>query len=289
MDSIKRGPRSRTLKTELSLDLVAVTHGSLATVLELDRASLQQGLPGIDFGMQVLERAISGLSEIQEGSADTLPMGVDRGVLLAWRDLGVLFEKGVGEVRFTLNQREKLLETCYSPNGFRRLQEAIQSPRINMRTIEGRLLMADFKEHGTRCRVHPPTGEPVLCLFDEDQQDEVLESILHYVRVVGEAREDPNTGKIASIKIADIRILEEHEDAQTDLLPLGTPVPQSFWRSPSMEELAESQDVAPLTALDELIGSWPGEVRDGFEDTIINLRQRNRAGGQRNGDRGHLG
>jgi len=128
-----------------------------------------------------------------------------------------------------------------------------------------------------------------LCLFDEEQQDEVFESILRYVRVVGEAREDPSTSKISSIKIADIQVLEGHEETQLDLLPVGTPVPQSFWRSLSIGELAESQDVTPITALDELIGSWPGEVGDGFEDTIINLRQRNRAGGQKNGDRGHPG
>jgi len=164
MDSVKRGPRSRTIKSELSLDLVAVTEGSLATVLELDRDPLQPGLPGIDFGMQVLERAISGLDEVQKSPVDTFPVGVDRGVLLAWRDLGVLFEKGVCEVRFTLNHRDKMIETYYSPNGFRRLQELIQSPRINTRTIEGRLLMADFKEHGTRCRVHPPTGN-LYCAF----------------------------------------------------------------------------------------------------------------------------
>jgi len=135
--------------------------------------------------------------------------------------------------------------------------------------------MADFKEHGTRCRVHPSIGDPVLCLFDEEQRDDVLEDILHYVHIVGEAKEDPITGKIASIKIHDIERLEDREDEAADLLPRGTPISRDFWESPSLGELALAQNVKPLADVQELFGTWPGEVDDGFEKDVDALRHSN--------------
>lgn len=132
--------------------------------------------------------------------------------------------------------------------------------------------MADFKVHGTRCRVHPSVGDPVLCLFDEEQKDEVLEDILHYVRVVGEAKEDPVTGKISSIKIHDIERLEEYEGEATELLPQGTPLSLSFWDSPTLDELLQAQDVKPVTDVNTLLGGWPGDSDDGFEEEILRIR-----------------
>jgi hypothetical protein len=38
------------------------------------------------------------------------------------------------------------------------------------RTIEGRLLMGDFREPDFRCRIHPQVGAPITCTFDETQR-----------------------------------------------------------------------------------------------------------------------
>ena len=88
-------------------------------------------------------------------------------------------------------------------------------------------------------RVHPSAGEPVLCLFDNERKDEVLEDILQYVRIVGEAKEEPISGKITSIKIHDIERLEEIENEAVDLLPKGSPISRDFWESLTIDELAE--------------------------------------------------
>ncbi len=276
-DSQRRGARQKSLKEEIALDLVLLTHGSNATVLGFDRRE-QTFSFNDDFGNQILEKTMSGLNIIQQ-PVQTPPPGFDSGVLLAWRDIGVLFEKGVSTIAFTLNHRQQSLTTTYTLDGYQRIKERIQAPQVNTRTIEGRLLMADFKEHGTRCRVHPSTGEPVLCLFDDDQKDEVLENILHFVRIVGEAKEDPTTGRIGSIKINDIQRLEEKEEEQTELLPQGSPLPSDFWYSPSLDELAEAQGVGPITDIAILFGSWPGELDDGFEEAVQELRRQSLAGG----------
>ncbi len=278
-ESLRRGPQPRNIKEEVSLDLVLLTHGSPAAVLGFERRQTEPSLPNMDLGLDILEKVVAGLSTVQ-GPGEALPAGYDAGVLMAWRDAGVLFSKGVEKIEFTLNHRKTPLTTAFTPNGFTRIQQRIQGPQINIRTIEGRLLMADFKEHGTRCRVHPSAGEPVLCLFDEEQKDEVLEDILQYVRIVGEARDDPISGKITSIKIHDIERLEDRENEAADLLPQGTPISRDFWESPTLDELAESQSVKPMADVKALFGTWPGEEDDGFEQAIDELRHPSMAGGE---------
>lgn len=275
--SVKRGPHQRSVRDEIALDLVLLTHGSPDTVLGFERAPGQQALDGIDFGIQIIEKSLQGLDEIQ-GPGEELPVGFDAGTLLAWRDVGVLFEHGVDEISFSLNHRPQRQSTVYSNPGYRRVQERIKGPQTNIRTIEGRLLMADFKEHGTRCRVHPSIGEPIICLFDEVQKEEVLENILSYVKVIGEAKEDPITGKINSIKIQDIQKLEDREEG-VDLLPQGTPLPTDFWQSPNLDQLVELQGTRPLADVASLFGTWPGDPDDGFEEAVRTLRIQTTSGG----------
>lgn len=275
-DSLRKGPKGKSLKEEIALDLVLLTYGSPATILGFERRT-QYSLPGMDTGIEILQVALNGLAIAQKPDT-ALPMGFDSGVLMAWRDMGFLFETGCSRITFTLDHRAQPLISNYTSEGFRRIQERIQGPTTNVRTIEGRLLMADFKEHGTRCRVHPSVGEPVLCLFDEEQKDEVLEDILHYVRIVGEAKEDPTSGRIATIKIHDIQRLEEKEEEQVELLPQGSPLPTDFWQSLTLEQLAEAQGVQPIQDISVLFGSWPGEMDDGFEESILHLRRQSIAG-----------
>ncbi|HMO91921.1 MAG TPA: hypothetical protein PKD64_06950 [Pirellulaceae bacterium] len=272
-DSARQGRPPQNIKAEVALDLVLLTEGSPAAVLGFERRQDNPSLPHMDFGLEILESSIDGLNEVQKNASDEqLPKGYDTGVLMAWRDAGVLFSQGVDRIEITLNRRAVPLTTSFTPTGYERIQQRIKGPQTNIRTIEGRLLMADFKEHGTRCRVHPSVGEPVLCLFDDEQKDEVLEDILQYVRIVGEAKEDPLTGKISSIKIHDIERLEGREGEAVELLPQGTPVSRSFWESPTLEELAQTQNVRPLQDVAALFGTWPGEDDDGFEAAVDDLR-----------------
>jgi hypothetical protein len=276
-ESVHRGRQPRSVSDETALDLVLLTHGSPAAVLGFERQQREDKFQGMDFGLEAIEKSITGLETIQE-DGDVLPEGYDAGVLLAWRDAGILFHKGITSIQFTLNHRTTPIVTQFTPQGFERIQERIQGPQTNIRTIEGRLLMADFKEHGTRCRVHPSAGDPILCLFDNEQKDAVLEDILQYVRIVGEAWEDPITRKITSIKIHDIERLEDKENEATDLLPQGTPLSRNFWESPTLDELALAQNVRPMADVRALFGTWPGDDDDGFEAAIHELRHQGIAG-----------
>lgn len=116
-DSVRRGAQPRSIKDEISLDLVLLTHGSQAAVLGFERRQAQQSLAGRGMGREVFEKSLAGLSEIQR-KGDALPIGFDSGVLLAWRDVGLLFHKGVEEIRFTLNgDRQRVPGTPYLIGG----------------------------------------------------------------------------------------------------------------------------------------------------------------------------
>ena len=276
--SLRQGRPPRGVEKEVELNLVSLKEGSQAAVLGFERrvaqVSLPASLPEIDFGQEILRCALEGLEAVQ--SSDTadgvLPAGYDPGVLEAWCNGGTVFKQGIDTISFTLNSRRKTTRTSFTSDGCMRIRARISGPQVNVRTVEGRLLMADFKEHGTRCRVHPSVGEPILCFFNEAQKDQVFDSILRYVRIVGEAKEDPTSRKIASIRISDIESLPDRQDEGITPLPRGTVIPQSFWESPTLRQLARSQNVRPIVDVNALFGTWPGEKDDGFEAAIDALR-----------------
>ena len=272
--SVRRGRPARDIESEVELKLVSLTEGSPAAVLGFERTISEPYFPGMDSGWEILERALHGLKTIQSSDEEqALPSGYDSGVLMAWRDAGKVFGQGIDRISFTLEGHEAACQIAFTPDGVAQIRERIRGPQLNFRTIEGRLLMADFKDQGTRCRIHPSVGDPILCLFSEEQKDDVLGNILHYVRIFGEAKEDAETGKIASITIRDIDSIEEKSNEDTDLLPKGTSILQSFWESPALQELANSQGVQPVADVRTFSGTWPGDKDDGFEAAIDELRR----------------
>ncbi len=281
-ESRRRGRPPRSVEDDVNLEMVSLEPGSRAAVLSFERSKLDPQFPDMDAGEEVLQKAIDGLMAVQaDGSNGPLPAGYDAGVLMAWRDAGAVLGQGINRVSFSLGSRNNGTEASLTPNGLARIRARIQGPKVNVRTVEGRLLMADFKEQGTRCRIHPSTGEPILCQFDDAHRDEILENILGYVRVVGEATEDPSAGKITSIRIHDIETLDDNTQEGIDLLPKGTAVGTSFWAAPTLDELADYQNVKPLKTAQNLFGTWPGDENDGFEETIIELRNTRVGSGSR--------
>ena len=273
-ESQRAGRRPQDIRAAISLDVVEVTHGSPSAIIRFERSDTQLSIPDTDLGLEAFEKFVQGLAAVTS-TGEAYPSGYDAGVLLAVRDAGRLFDRGVDRIEFTLNHRAQPQRVLYNRAGYTRVQQRIIGPQFNKRTIEGRLLMADFKERGSRLRVHPSSGDPVICLFDESLRDEVYRSILHFVRVTGEAKEDPVSKKIVSIQISDIERIETMEDQATEALPSGAPLPGDFWQAMSFDELAAAQGVGPITNIDALVGTWPGEANDGFEESIHRLRRAN--------------
>ena len=65
--------------------------------------------------------------------------------------------------------------------------------------------------------------------------------------------------------------LEDQGGENTRLFSQGTP--PDFWQSHSLEELAVSQGIKPMTDINIIFGTWPGADDDGFEEDILALRK----------------
>ncbi len=233
-------------------------------MLGFDRETRSPFLPEMDLGLEAIDRAVRGLNLAQAGDLDEeLPPGYDAGVLEAWRDAGRLFNQGVDRIELTLAGEVQPVSASLTESGVTRLGRRLREPVLAVRTVEGRLLMGDFKESVTRCRVHPAAGDPVECVFDDTQKQQIRENLMHFVRITGKANVDADTGKIRNLAIERIEGLREDEDG---------PPAEAFWRSRSLAELAQSQDVHPMADIQKLFHTWPGEEDDGFEQAVDDLR-----------------
>ncbi len=270
--SVRRGQPPVNIRRACALDVIALQEGSFSVVLDLHRA--QPALPGLDLGEQALERLIEGL-EVVRGPEPELPIGYDLGVLVALRDLGRLFDHGIERLTFDLHTSRVQRRVVHDYALHRRIIERIEGPLEDQVVREGRLLMADLKETGLRCRIHPPAEPPILCSFDEAMAEEIVNALRHYVRIRGPAEIDPLTEKVLKIEIRDLEILDWDEEKTILAESRVVAEPGLFWTGYDVAALAEEQGVQPVESLDDLWGDfWPeDESIDKFIETVRRWRR----------------
>jgi hypothetical protein len=186
---------------------------------------------------------------------------------MAVRETAQLFRRGIHRVGFAVRLDDTRRSASLEPADVERLERALTGPLSARRTVEGRLLMADFAEPRTRCRIHPPLGPAVECTFDDARRQAVLDALTKYVRVTGDAELEPETGRIRRLAITDIEVVDWE-------VP-GEPV-VPFWEDVSLEELARAQGAAPVTSLEDLAADiW--ESREELEEFLADTYAARRA------------
>ncbi len=263
--SVQPGRKPTEIQSACSLDIVEIKGGSLTVICDLPRQP-QESLYE-DLGEEALTHLISGISVFESNQAQ-MPQGYDKGVLLSWREGGKLFDHGIEKITFDLKTRHGKWASTFTPIIQSQIISQIQEPMENRRTLEGRLLMGDFKETGFRCRIHPPIGKPILCLFEEALKESVLASLTRFVRVVGEATEI--NGQIQTLQIEDIEIVDGNGDLESRYERDYT----FFDAETNLESLAESQQVEEVKEFSQLIGDfWPeDENLDQFIEKVREWR-----------------
>lgn len=205
--SIQSGRKPAEIRNACALDIVAVEGGSLT--LTCDLPVKQQVEIFDDLGEEALVSVVNGIS-VLASPLESLPKGYDKGVLLALREAGRLFSHGISAINLDLQASKGAWHANYTPEIYQQITVRLHKPGANLRTLDGRLLMGDFKESGLRCRLHPALGQPISCSFDETQKEAVLSALTRYVRLTGHAKEDE--GKILAFKIEDIEIIDQEEE-----------------------------------------------------------------------------
>lgn len=260
------GRRPTDLHVALSLDLVAFTEGSPAAVAHLERSEGQMTLENVDFGEQAYRALLEGIETVGQDTAAS-PVGFDLGVLLKLRDFGAVFRKGVSRVEFTLNHRPRVVRAVYDPPKQEKVRQRIAKPEAQQQTLQGRLLMADFKETGRVLRIHPAVGSPITCKFSEELSSEVEECIRQFVRVTGKM-EYQTSGEPRWLEIADIERVEE----PTLTTAHDTGWRYDFWENLSAQEYARRQGVQPVTNIKSLYGAGEPSDWEGFDTALEHWR-----------------
>lgn len=261
--SVKPGRKKSSVKKISSLEIVSVGKGSISVSLDLPEK--QQGELYDDLGEQAITLLVDGIKMLSNGVND-MPNGYDKGVLLALKESGSLFAKGIDNISFKYKFGKAENYARYTPVIRENIERMISKPIENTRTIEGRLLMGDFKETAYRCRLHPPIGDPITCLFDETQRDMILSALTSYVRLKGYSTEQE--GVIKTFKIEDIDILEKDIEELTE-----ESTSAAFYDRPlELEELALKQGIQPVKDFEKLLGDfWPDA--ESVEDFISTLNK----------------
>ena len=234
-ESLRRGRRPAELERLTRLEVVRMGSGSIILQLELQRDQL--ALPKMDVGEQAVQAFARGVSWLE--AREEVPPGWDTGVLMAVRELSPIFRRGIESIEVAAFRGE---QGRLSESAVVRIGRLVTQTVTNVRSVEGRLLMADFRESGPRCRVHPPVGPPIECVFGEAHRQAVLDALTRYVRITGEAELDPATGRIRQLAIADIEVMGWE----------GEEVIDQFWESLAIDDLARVQNVRPLERAEDL-------------------------------------
>ena len=263
-NTLRRGPITASAQDECTLELSGIVAGS--TGLLFRYAKSQQHLPMevVTFGSAVLSRVATTVKEFERNRE--APESIDPGVLASLQELGTALErKSVTKISITVpghDGRKGAVRAVYTPAVRERIAARMKAPTQETLTIEGKLEMADFKETGRICRIHPSIGVPIQCSFDPSNEDEIYRALRHPARVTGLARINPHSGKVEEIKIEKIELLDE--------LMLGA---SNFTASYSLQQLAEMQGIRPLARPDELAGGWPQDDNlDEFIETTYRSR-----------------
>ena len=101
--------------------------------------------------------------------------------------------------------------------------------------LTGRLWEAD----GTKWRCH----------FKQEHIEQLSEAWMRNARVVGQATVEE--GKERILEVESLVVLED------EMVPAPTRDTAPFWKSLSLDELAEQQGVAAVSDLDEISALWP--------------------------------
>lgn len=263
--TLRRGPITASAQEEATLELFGIVAGSTGLLFRYAKPQQPLPIPGrTDFGTEVLTKVAETIKQFERQKPPAVE--TDAGVLDSLSQLGeVLQRRTITRIKLNVpahNGKSRTISATVNAAVFDRISARVKAPTHQQLTIEGKLEMADFKDTGKLCRIHPPVGQPLQCLFEPELEDQVYGALRRPVRLTGVVRLDPNTNRPQELKIEKIEILDE--------LLVGA---KDFFASRSLEQLAEAQGVRPLTNPNELAGGWPNDENvDEFVHAIYESR-----------------
>jgi hypothetical protein len=260
--SLRPGPHSAVVSEECTLELTGIKKGS--TVLPFSLAKSQQSLPNMStFGKDVVRQVAIAVKTLGSRNRRKAGDDLEPGLLDSLLEMGEVFDKGITRIEWIVPANgRRALKAVFDKRVREKVVQRIKGPSSRTETVEGVLEMADFKEQDHKCRIHPPVGQPIVCTFTPEQEQEIYDALRKPVRITGTATINSNNDKVEAIAIEKISVTEH--------LLIGA---REFHSGRSLQQLAEAQGVEPLTNPKVLVGGWPeGEDVDEFVEDIYSSR-----------------
>ena len=260
--SLRPGPHSAVVSEECTLELTGIKKGS--TVLPFSLAKSQQALPNMTtFGKDVVRQVATAVKTLGSRKRRKNGDDLEPGLLDSLLEMGEVFDRGITRIEWIVPANGKRpLKAVFDRRVREKVVQRIKAPSRRTETVEGVLEMADFKEQDHKCRIHPPVGQPIVCTFTPEQEEEIYDALRKPVRITGTATINPNNDKVEAIAIEKIGVTEQ--------LLIGA---KDFYAGRSLEQLAETQGVAPLDNPKVLAGGFPdSDDVDEFLEDIYSSR-----------------
>ena len=260
--TIHSGPISGPIQQECTLELIGIKKGSTTLLFDLAKPQIPFEFKD-EFGAEVVAEVAATIRSL--GSRK--PKTIDPGLLLGVYGLSGLVETGgISGMRWITVQRnghKRASSTPITKMVRERAAVRLSRPQKVIAYVDGILDMADFKPKERKCRIDPPIGVSIMCVFEPERENEIYQLLRKPVRVKGEATLQPYTDKIDSVHIDEISALPS--------LSLGE---GNFFTRSSIAELAEIQNVKPLTDPSVLAGGIPNDQDvDEFLGEIYSTRK----------------
>jgi len=186
--TLRRGPITAIAQDECTLELSGIVAGSTGLLFRF--AKPQQSLPisMVTFGSDVLSRVVSTVRDFEKKKEPASES--DPGVLASLQELGTALDrKSITKISLVVpghDGRRSTLRAAYTPAVRERVAARMKVPTQERMTIDGKLEMADFKEAGRVCRIHPSIGVSVQCSFDSAKEEEIYQALRGPARVTVE-------------------------------------------------------------------------------------------------------
>jgi len=244
-----RGPVPAEIRQQATMLFGDIMPGSFVATLKLERPTAQQ-TEMFDVQPQAVERLMDGIQAHAEGRTADLPDEALRSIqaltLRIRRTEGrLVLEGGVSARRVVLSAEMVTPPEVLPPH-----------PRSRQVRLSGRLLEIDYRDHSAE--VWDPLGQMTRIRFNEDQGAVIDAARQQHVTVDGIVEIGPS-GRAGPVSL----------QAVTTVGPLD-----SFWKSASLEQLAEQQGIEPIAQPTALVAPfWKEDDEEDFLTTLRRWRQ----------------
>ncbi len=269
-----RGRNKKDIEELCSLDLVSWEQGS--AIAGFDFAEVRQlSFFPTNVGEQSLETFLAGLADLSRDADEAFrtPVGFDLGILETCEAYSDLLKHGIDTIGFSAPRSDKRLEVTYTARTRDAIRAVLRRPLDHGRSSKVGRLEALNGHDALTGTLWEADGTRWTCYFKPEHLEVLAEAWLKTVTIVGEA-------------VLDGRSRRGELTVDTILIEEGVPFElvervagEAFWRSTSLEELAATQEIGPVTQLAGLAAHWPPDdvPDDPFADLVKDRLERRRS------------